>query len=354
MKRTSAVIACSILISPAIAHHSDAGVDMNKTVTFEGTIKEFHFTNPHVYFLVEADNPRGQPVEWSIQMGSTIGMTRTGWTRDTLQPGDRVMVTAHPAINGNGYGILAKVDKEGGLGLKPQAPKVAVATDATAKSIEGRWLGKATELDDYEGGTDGFFKAKLVPTAKGKAAEVAYNPLSAESPESQCIVRPTPGMFLASHRYPFDIKFNDDKTITIHSQFWDEVRTVYMDGRGHPKDGKRTNEGHSIGHWEGDTLVVDTTQFADNRSPYETGVPSGAKKHVVERYRLIEGGKKLAVDWMLEDPEYLAAPVTQSLELSYRPDREMIPFTCDKESASRFLRAGDAQPKAGATQQVKR
>ena len=193
-------------------------------------------------------------------------------------------------------------------------------------------------MPSFPGGIDGFFNAQLVLTEKGEAAKAAYDPLSPENPESQCIGRPSPGMLVSSTRYPIEISFNGNDTITIRSQYWDELRTVYMDGREHPADSERTHSGHSIGRWDGDTLVVDTRNFADHRSPYQIGVPSGAQKHVIERYRLIEDGSRIAVEFMLEDPEYLAAPMTHARELIYVPDIEMTPFECDMEATSRFLR----------------
>jgi hypothetical protein len=336
MSTIRALVLSSVLAVPALAHHSDAGLDMNTTVTFEGTIKEFHFRNPHMYFIVEADSSGGEPVEWSIQSGSAIGAARRGWSRDTLQPGDRVLVAAHPARNGNPYGILESIDKEGGLDTGPGPGEVEVTASAT--SLEGRWLAKFSEVPSFPGGIDGFFNAQLVLTEKGEAAKAAYDPLSPENPESQCIGRPSPGMLVSSTRYPIEISFNGNDTITIRSQYWDELRTVYMDGREHPADSERTHSGHSIGRWDGDTLVVDTRNFADHRSPYQIGVPSGAQKHVIERYRLIEDGSRIAVEFMLEDPEYLAAPMTHARELIYVPDIEMTPFECDMEATSRFLR----------------
>ena len=336
MSTIRALVLSSVLAVPALAHHSDAGLDMNTTVTFEGTIKEFHFRNTHLYFIVEADNPRGEPVEWSIQTGSAIGAARRGWSRDTLQPGDRVLVATHPARNGNPYGILESIDKEGGLGIGPGPGEVEVTASAT--SLEGRWLAKFSEVPSFPGGIDGFFNAQLVLTAKGEAAKAAYDPLSPENPESQCIGRPSPGMLVSSTRYPIEISFNGNDTVTIRSQYWDEVRTVYMDGREHPADSERTHSGHSIGRWDGDTLVVDTRNFADHRSPYQVGVPSGAQKHVVERYRLVEGGTRVAVEFTLEDAEYLAAPLIHARELIYVPDIDMTPFECDMEATSRFLR----------------
>ena len=110
-----------------------------------------------------------------------------------------------------------------------------------------------------------------------------------------------------------------------------------MDGRGHLEGGERTLTGHSIGRWDGDVLVVDTRNFADHRSPYQIGVPSGAQKHVVERYRLTEDGTRIVVEFMLEYPEFIAEPMTHTRELIYSPHMEMSRFDCDTESTRRFV-----------------
>ena len=129
----------------------------------------------------------------------------------------------------------------------------------------------------------------------------------------------------------------EEETVLIRSAGTDEVRTVYMDGRLHPGAGERFFGGHSIGRWDGDTLIVDTANFSDHRSPYQVGVPSGAGKHVVERYRLMEDGTRIVVDFMLEDPEYIATPLTHSRELIFTPQMEMGSFDCDPEAAGRFV-----------------
>jgi hypothetical protein len=110
-----------------------------------------------------------------------------------------------------------------------------------------------------------------------------------------------------------------------------------MDGRAHPAADERTHEGNSIGWWEGDVLVVDTANFADDRSPYQNGIPSGARKHVVERYRLGEGGMRMTLEFMLEDPEYIVESMTHTRDLIYSPHLEMTPFNCDLEATRRFV-----------------
>lgn len=329
---TAAAFAVAV---PALAHHSDAGLDMERSITLDGTVTGYFWRNPHAYFTLESADENGDAVEWELQMGSTITMGRRGWSRDSLASGDRVTVQLHPAISGQPYGIVESVQKDGSRIAATGAYRVEVTASAT--SLEGQWMANSSELVSYPGGFDGFFHANLELTERGRQAQAAYDPLSAENPEATCVGRPTPGMLVSSNLYPIEIIFNDDETITLRTDYWDETRTVYMDGRGHPDIAERFQAGHSIGHWDGDTLVVDTRNFTDHRSPYQIGVPSGAHKHVVERYRLIENGTRIAVEFTLEDPEYIAAPLTHARELIYSPQLPSEPFDCDPQATRRFL-----------------
>lgn len=83
--------------------------------------------------------------------------------------------------------------------------------------------------------------------------------------------------------------------------------------------------------------MIDTANFADHRSPYQIGVPSGAQKHVVERYRLIDEGRRVLVEFTLEDPEYIVEPLSHSRELVYAPGMTIQRFDCDPDSTRRFL-----------------
>lgn len=337
--------AALVLASPVSGHHSDAGLDMDSLVTLEGRVTEFNWRNPHIYFTVETTDGRGEQVEWTVQMGPTITATRMGWTRESLLIGDVVTVGAHPARDGQPYAMLNSIEKVGGVGLptsfdettkEPLLPEPEVSASTT--TLDGTWVAKNSELVSYPGGFDGFFRAHLRLTEKGAAEQAAYDEFSDENPESRCIGRPSPAMIISSNLFPMQIEINEtEEIILIRSGFWDEDRTVYMDGRSHPEISERFASGHSIGRWDEDTLIVDTTNFTDHRSPYQIGVPSGGQKHVVERYRLNDEGTRIAVEFVLEDPEYIAEPLTHAREVIYSPQVEMTPFDCDPEATRRFV-----------------
>ena len=322
--------------SPLAAHHSDAGIDMEGIVAFEGVVTDFVWRNPHVYLLVERAGQDGEAVEWELQMGPINVMSRRGWRRDTIEPGDRVSVRAHASLSGRPYGIIDSIDKDGGLQLA--AASGAAAESAAATSLEGRWIADRAATMSYPGGFDGFFNALLTLNDAGRAAQAAYDPLSDENPEATCVGRPTLAALVSTSLYLMEIDLREEEgTVVLRSEWYDEVRTVHMDGREHPDPSERFVTGHSIGRWEGDTLVVDTRNFEDHRSPYQIGVPSGGQKHVVERYTLTEDGARIDLEFTLNDPEFLAEPMVHRRQLMYSPHLEMYPGECDPEATSRFI-----------------
>jgi hypothetical protein len=95
---------------PAAAHHSFATYDRTKTLTIKGTVKTFQWTNPHCVLWVVIQAPGGgEPQEWTIETTSPGVLTRSGWTRRSLNPGDRVSVEFNPLRDGSHGGGLNSV-----------------------------------------------------------------------------------------------------------------------------------------------------------------------------------------------------------------------------------------------------
>jgi hypothetical protein len=119
MKTRCSAIAAAILSATMIsgashAHHSFATFDEQQTKTLVGTVKEFQWTNPHTWLQVLVKDPAtGQVVEWSIEGGSPNGLSRSGWRRSSIKPGDQVEVLIHPLKNGQNGGSLMRVSVDG-------------------------------------------------------------------------------------------------------------------------------------------------------------------------------------------------------------------------------------------------
>lgn len=96
---TLVAIAAMLLASSALAHHSFTMFDQSKTVTLRGTVKEFRWTNPHVFIQLLVKNAAGNDEEWSIEMTSPEHLARAGWRPGTLKPGDKASIVIHPMHN---------------------------------------------------------------------------------------------------------------------------------------------------------------------------------------------------------------------------------------------------------------
>jgi len=94
------VIAAMLTASSALAHHSFAMFDQSKSVTLQGTVKDFRWTNPHVFIQLLVKTEGGSEVEWSIEMTSPEHLARVGWRPGNLKPGDKVTLVIHPMRDG--------------------------------------------------------------------------------------------------------------------------------------------------------------------------------------------------------------------------------------------------------------
>lgn len=321
-----------VAASPVSGHHSPIIFDSDAVVVIQGLVSRFDWTNPHVYIFVETADDTGRAVEWQFETDAIPILLRNGWTPESVTPGDIVSVRANPdRIRDRAHALLISLEKADGTILTPTSgdPNAPSVTPPAA-DLSGIWEQRFENFLEFYARA-----ANVSTTEKGTAARAQYD-VRSENPVAACIAYPSPTI-VAAPQYLNELTVHDDR-VTIHSEFYDVERTIYVDGRGHPENGERTNQGHSIGWWDGDALIVDTTQFADHRSTLPgTGLPSGAQKHVVERYALSEDGTRILIDFTLEDPEYLAEPFTGTLEWRYLPHLKMAAFDCDLEQASRFM-----------------
>jgi uncharacterized protein DUF6152 len=103
------VAAVAAYALPVAAHHSFAMFDALKIVQLEGTVKEFQWTNPHAWILLNVKNGEAQPVTWAIEMNGPTGLARQGWLPKTLTPGMQIKAHIHPLRDGKAGGQFLAV-----------------------------------------------------------------------------------------------------------------------------------------------------------------------------------------------------------------------------------------------------
>jgi hypothetical protein len=141
-----------------------------------------------------------------------------------------------------------------------------------------------------------------------------------------------PGMpYIYLQLFPMQIVQTPKEVIELF-EYDHTVRHIFVDGRKHPADLTPSYNGHSIGHWEGDTLVVDTVGLNGKLWLDRVGHPDSDQMHVIERIHRVDD-KTLQVDFTFDDPKSYVKPWTALMRFRLRPDWEIIEDVCEDNFA---------------------
>jgi hypothetical protein len=332
LRLASAVLSWTVTAT-ALAHHSRAAF-LNETIALQGEVVSFRWVNPHALVVVRVTDATGKTSQWEIETQATPTLARSGWTETSLKPGEHVTVRALPDRNrARQFALLESVLKDDGTVLALVAADTPLdASRPRAQSVLGVWqTGRRREGGaGYAPGPTSEAPFGLPLTPKGLEAARRYDP--ATNPRIQCIPYTTPETLGGPYLHTIEQR---GEHLLLRNEYMEVDRPVYMDGR--PAPAERSFQGHSVGRWESHVLVVETTNFADAAWGTARGIPSGAGKRVVERYRLTDNGETLTVDFTIEDPEYLTEPFSGSELWRYAPQLNLVPNKCDVEVARRYL-----------------
>ena len=363
--RVAAAAALLIVSVSALAHHSNSAYQVDKIITLEGTVKEWKWMNPHTWLILEVTGADGKKTEWAVEGRPPGILGRAGWSGDILQPGERVTVHASPAKNGDPEAIIARVTKADGtvLGNQPNFSRTAAAEAAPAAAASttpaagsrpnfagvyysaqeggaappparrpGQPLPPPTRSSPTADGSQGRGPdaPKLTPAYLAKWNEIAKSRISgsyATDNVANCLPPGMPAMMSAA--YGMEI-MQDEQKITFFSEHQDALRRVYLDGRKPTPEilADPTYAGYSTGHWEGDTLVVDTVALT-TKSYIDGSSPHSDKMTVHERMRFVEPGL-LENQITVNDPEALTEPwhATRRYRKASYPNDQLREFAC--------------------------
>jgi hypothetical protein len=158
---------------------------------------------------------------------------------------------------------------------------------------------------------------------------------SKDNPDALCL--PMGIMQMTSHPFPKKIIQNPTEIILIYEGSGTTVREVFMDGRPLPPvDAEPWWNGYSIGRWEGDTLVVETTGFMDDGWLDVRGSPLTSAGRMIERFRRPNYGS-LVIDVTIDDPKAYTKPFTATVTNRLLPETQLIEFVCIDKSAQHYV-----------------
>jgi hypothetical protein len=208
------------------------------------------------------------------------------------------------------------------------APAGSKPPNPDPKNFEGVWWLKGYEY--MLGPAPG-----IEPPLKPKYMEILKRRIRAKNagkPETdtstQCYPHGMPR--LMESPYPIEIVQTPGRVTILH-EVAHEVRRFYLNQQ-HPKNLKISFLGHSVAHWEGDTLVVDTTGIDARSFIDDEGSSHSDKEHIVERFHKIDGGRQLEVDTTVEDPVTLEHPYSYKRYFQWRPDVRPAEYVCEENN----------------------
>jgi hypothetical protein len=350
MKTVLSSLALFGFLTSAYAHHSFGyHFDAEKEVTIAGTVREFKFINPHAQVLVDVTGEDGQTETWTCEFRGANGLARTGWREDTFLPGQALELTGFAArrrdtecyfdfaVMADGSRIThddplggdlylasadaaaptgaASSDVPNFAGVWGQAPGMGAGADAGMGA--GMGMGRGPTL----GGPNRF---EYVLSEAGLRALEEYDPV-VDDPSIHC--KPPSLTRLWGTGNPTEIT-QEDELFTIHHEWLDVERKVYLGLSEHPEGTTDRIMGHSIGWYEGSTLVIDTVAYEPSVLFQFPGLPTSNKLHTVERLTLSEDGQNFEISWMAEDPEYFTEQVSGASRPLQRLNTTIRPYNC--------------------------
>ena len=337
MLRAMVLVSAFVLSPAAFAHHSRAAYDLTKEITLEGTVAELAWKNPHIFMTVETRGDAGQSQRTEVEVTSVSEAAALGLPRDAIAPGARVSVRAHPGRGGAGsraVGIVVTATDGTIYPLNVDARVAIRHTQVPAAGIAGRW---APTVESFSDVLPALRSWPLTAAGQAAAAEAGVRSASG-SVSTLGICEPFPPPVLSIFPDLRTIEIGDE-TVTMRFEGAVGVnmeRLVYLN-REHPAALAPSLMGHSVGRWEGETLVIDTVGFA----PHPVGtmfLPSSPGKHLVERLTLTPDRLQLKYAITIEDPEILVSPASFTATWDHRPDLAPSGEPCDPETARRPLR----------------
>lgn len=329
------------------AHHSFAPhFDASKKVDISGTVKEYEARNPHSYLHINAVDENGRTREYVCESHGVTQLTRIGITPQLLKAGTKLRVTGSLSRHSPYMCFFETIDLGDGRTISVNGPGGSQPTPAqaklpTRKDIFGTWL--LAPIPNRS--TSGPQPMIQLLTPAGEKAVAAYDPFK-DDPVFRCdpvAIRRVWG----APSTPLEIVRNGEDVV-LHHEWMDVRRVVHMKMKTHPANGPRTSLGHSIGHWEGDVLVVETGNYAAgvlNQYVEQPGQPTKGLLHsaaltTVERIHLDAARQRLVVDIDMTDPEFFKQPFPRGILEYSASGLKIEPFKCSPEGLTGTIRDG--------------
>jgi hypothetical protein len=339
------VISGTMFTGPdALAHHSFAPhFDAKKPADISGTVTEFEARNPHSYVHIAAVDENGRTREYVCESHGFTQLSRNGITPQMLRKGTKIRVTGSLSRHSQYMCFFDSVEFADGRKMSVNGPTGSAAPKpaplAARTDIFGTWL-LAPIANRSTSGPQPMIQ---LMTPAGEKAVAGYDPFK-DDPTFRCDpvairrVWGAPGTPLEIVR-----KGND---VVLRHEWMDVNRVIHMNLKEHPKNGPRRSLGHSVGRWEGGTLVIETANYPAgvlNQYVEQPGQPTKGLLHsaaltTVERIHLDPARQRIVVEIDMTDPEFFTQPFPRATMEYAASGLKLEPFNCSPEGLTGTIR----------------
>ena len=334
-----------VAVSPvAVAHHGLGGrYDQDSTLELEGEVSRILWRNPHIRLKLSVTGDGGEAATWAVEGTAPTIIQRYGITDGMVNEGDIVRVAGFPSSRGLNeisiHNLLLPDGRE--LLLDPRFR--ARWSDETVGQ-EGSFLRiregdrSAPDLGIFrvwattiaQPGSYPLFPESANPelsqryplTDEARARLDAFDPATDNPTLADCLPKGMPTIM----EQPYPMEFMDqDDVILLRIEEYDLVRTIYMEDD--PPDTGQSLLGQSVGHWDGSTLVVTTTEV-DWPHFNQMGVFLTPDAEIVERFTPSEDGGRLDYQLIVTDPAVFTEPAVVEKFWLWDPELQVEEFNC--------------------------
>jgi hypothetical protein len=321
------------------AHHSSIGIyDEENSVEIEGVVTEVRWRNPHPSYTVAVTDDDGNTVDWFVETGSVSTLRLRGIERDFIEVGDRVHLAGQASLRGRAEMFAENMLLPDGREVMMRAVSKPYWPAGRSGNFYERGVDQARAAEGRRT-AQGMFRvwspifddpaayplygagiSQLTPAAQ--AIKAAYDPRG--SGFTECRAKGMP--YIMGTAYPLEF-IAQGEDILIQIEEFDSQRLIHMNAPASEAPDEHTRLGFSRGHWEGDTLVVETSGVEASYL-YSDGTPHSDQISLVERFDFNAQEERLYYELEITDPEHL----TETLEFSrfwvWEPDIRIQSYDC--------------------------
>jgi hypothetical protein len=360
--RLGALLASALVARGALAHHALAAkFDDTKPLSLAGTVTSVDWRNPHVHVFLNVTKPDKSVENWAVELESTVLLKKSGWSRTALAPGDAIKVDGIAARDGTrqlwGSNVIAAATNRrvlNAIDTAPRPPEVARPTprwpDGTPQlgaptSAGGYWAYPTSSVLMQSG-------AKVSMNRDGVLAKLADAPQVApfqpwalglyqhrqqrHLADDPSFLNCKPPGAVRQFQQPYGVQFVEDRKnkrmFVLVGSGNRNYRIIYLDGRARQgqvqgDDDNPLYYGRAVGHWEGDTLVVETSGFNEDFWFSNGGLPHTDKLTLVERFSRPDLDT-LRYEVTINDPGAYTRPWSSGWELKWVGGEELPVYFC--------------------------